>query len=206
MTNRPLRIPDADRSWADAFLEAHPEQRERMRELFDRDREMRDLAEALVADLHGYHTTGVPSRWGLLVSLRAYAALLDEDDARMRRAEEADHLELGLVHLEAGLETQARGGEPSEHARFLTAFVEELRGQLSETRVARMAEARLMYKDINHAEVEALRATADAVRNGATAADIDRHADEVEHRWRTLDEIVTGIEPGVGGEDDEGQA
>jgi hypothetical protein len=72
------------------FLDAHPEMRPRIEELRRRDREERDFAESIVRDIYTHYATGVPSRRGLTVALRAFVAELEDEDGGTARPDVAD--------------------------------------------------------------------------------------------------------------------
>lgn len=84
-------IPDWPQpSWLEEFLNAHPQQRERIEELQRRGREERDFAELVVREIYAHYATSSPSRWGLTVTLRAYAQLLDDVDLPRGQAADED--------------------------------------------------------------------------------------------------------------------
>jgi hypothetical protein len=105
------RIADLDQPWMEEFLDAHPEMRPRIEELRRRDREERDFAEAIVRDIYTHYATGVPSRRGLTVALRAFVAELEDEDDTIARLDIADEATLaqflrcaleGLAELDVG--------------------------------------------------------------------------------------------------------
>lgn len=63
---------------AEAFLATHPELREQFAENAKRADEVRRNAELVIGDIYAHFVGGAPSRRGLIVSLRAFANVLDE--------------------------------------------------------------------------------------------------------------------------------
>lgn len=76
-----VEIPEpANRDFIERFLEKHPEQRGRFAALEQDARDVRAAAASLIGEIYGHFLVGSPSRWGLIVSLKAFAGILDESD------------------------------------------------------------------------------------------------------------------------------
>ena len=193
MAERPLRIPDPDRPWLDAFLEAHPEQRKRMQALRQRDREVRDYAELVIADIYGYFTASVPSRRGLRMTLRSFLRLLEgqtvapgqrgPDDSAWTADVERKRTQ---VEAEEDLEQRA----PHGYGRWLLTVVDALADELDDTRDALIVAERLERYGVQRARAQALREAAELVRAGASAEELDRFAADAEPVSHNVEELA----------------
>jgi hypothetical protein len=75
-----VRIPPHTREGdLDDFLAEHPEHRKRLEAAAGRSDDLRRHAEAVIGEIYGHFHVGSPSRWSLVVSLRAFASHLNDE-------------------------------------------------------------------------------------------------------------------------------
>lgn len=190
-----VSIPDPDIPGLEAFLEARPEERERIEEARRRDREMRDFAEVVIRDIYSHYTTASPSQWGLGVTVRSFLRLMEDENAEVRRREAGDAAALAdeIGEVRARLADDPRKVELERNASQLLEVADTLLGELDDARVALTTVERIGRYEAQRARADALRAAAGLVRGGAAADELDRRAAEAEPTLLTLDEIAAQL-------------